>query len=147
MKRFVAIVMVFALAFAISASAIAETKYFQFAKLSSSGTVYQTETAIKAGGSKYSADFYVTCLKSAVINGTTYTSNLTGGDMVEFRVFDSNRNMITREDSYAVCTYYGQTAKGDYKGNPPAGEAYYLAGRMHKNSASTNKNVVGRWTP
>ena len=36
--------------------------------------------------------------------------------------------MITRD--LAVCTYYGQTSKGYYQGNPEADEAYYLAARM-----------------
>ena len=144
MKRFAAIAMVLILTFAMFTSAVAETKGFRFAKLNRSGAAYE-ETAIKAGGSKYSADFYVTCLQSIKIGTTTYRSNLVAGDIVEFRVFDSNRNMITRD--LAVCTYYGQTSKGYYQGNPESGEAYYLAARMAKQSVSTDKDVVGRWTP
>ncbi len=145
MKRFAAITMVLILSFAMFTSAVAETKGFHFAKLNRTGAAYQEETATKAGGSKYSADFYVTCLQSIKIGTTTYRSNLVAGDVVEFRVFDSNRNMITRD--FAVCTYYGQTSKGYYEGNPPANAPYYLAARMAPNSLSSDKDVVGRWTP
>ena len=143
MKRFVAFALVLILAFTMTAGAFAETKYFRFAKLNKTGKAYQAETATKAGGSKYSTKFYVTCLKSVVINDTKYTSNLTSGDKVEFRVFDSGKNMVTSENGYAVCTVYDKTAKGSYSGSPAAGESYYIAARMHKDSATTNSGSKG----
>ena len=146
MKRTFTFTLVLILAFLIAASAVAETKPFIFYQLSDGGGAY-LETATKAGGSAYSNTFYVTCTRSVVINGITYYSNLEGGDIVEFQVFNFDRELITPADGLAVCNLYDETSEGRYIGAPPAGAQYYLAGRMHPFSLHSDKNVVGRWTP
>ena len=146
MKRTFTFTLVLILTFLIAASAVAETKPFAFYQLSNGGGAYMV-TATKAGGSAYSATFYVTCTRSVAIDGVTYYSNLEGGDKVEFQVFNANQTLVTDTTRRPVCTLYDKTEMGYYTYAVPANAQYYIAGRMHTDSAHPNKNVVGRWTP
>lgn len=145
MKRFFALTLVFILTAALMTGAMAETSKFVFVALNKTGEGYPT-SAVKSA-SKYEPLFYVTCLKSVKISGTTYTSDLVGGDKVEFRVFNANKINVTKDNHFATCVVYNKPETGDYEFNVPAGVPYYLAGRICKDSAHTNKKVVGRWTP
>lgn len=146
MKRTFTFTLVLILTFLIAASAVADTKEFAFFALNKNGEAFM-ETATKAGGSSYSTTFYVTCMRRVSFGGKTYSSDLEGGDMVEFQVFNANQTLVTDTSRRPVCTLYDKTEMGYYTYAVPSNAQYYLAGRMHANSAHNNKNVVGQWTP
>ena len=98
----------------------------------------------KAGGSKFENKFYVTPKKSVVIDGTTYKSDLVGGDKV---VFYSKNGDFTTVSKGATCVKYNVTKTAKYNTDPTPVASYYLYAKTASDSAHTSVRCVGQWTP
>lgn len=145
MWKLVSLSLVLLFALGMVTPAIAETMPFRFRALTN-GVQHTFNMAQKAGGSDFENIAHFTVLRSVVMpNGTTATSNLVGGDQIDFR-------SVTTDYAYAsrrvTATRYGNPVTADYLvGKAIANASYYLGARTNPESAHTNVRVAGQWTP
>lgn len=145
MRKLVSLSLVLLFAFGTVIPAIAETKPFRFRALTN-GVQHTFNMARKAGGSDFKTYAEFTVLRSVVMpNGTTATSNLVGGDKIDFRSVTTDYEYAS---TMATATRYGNPVTADYLvGKAIANASYYLGARTNPASAHTNVRVAGQWTP
>lgn len=145
MWKLVSLSLVLLFALGMVTPAIAQTMPFRFRALTN-GVQHTFNMARKAGGSDFKTYAEFTVLRSVVMpNGTTATSNLVGGDKIDFRSVTTDYEYAS---TMATATRYGNPVTADYLvGKAIANASYYLGARTNPASAHTNVRVAGQWTP
>lgn len=143
MKKLVVVVLVVSMILGLMISASAATASFLFYKLTT--TVQDMFPSMVPKNYLDYDPFAVISVKRTITEGgETYTSNLVGGDKVDFRSLTTDREHASK---LVTATKYDAKYYADYLSGMGSEDLYILGARSNPQSAHQGVRVCGKWTP